>query len=39
VIVVPQYLSIGEAIEGLVPIWGASDAGEWENRILRIPLP
>jgi len=39
VIVVPQYLSIGEAIEELVLIWGASDAEEWENRIVRIPLP
>ena len=39
VIVVPQSLPIGEAIEELVLIWGASDAGEWENRILRIPLP
>ena len=39
VILVPQYLLIGEAIEELVLIWGASDAAEWENRILRIPLP
>ena len=39
VILVPQYLPIGEAIEELVLNWGASDAEEWENRILRIPLP
>jgi hypothetical protein len=39
VILVPQYLSIGEAIEELLLIWGASDAEEWRNRILRIPLP
>jgi hypothetical protein len=39
VILVPQHLPIGEAIEELVLIWGASDAEEWENRILRIPLP
>jgi hypothetical protein len=39
VLLVPQYLPIGEAIEELVLIWSASDAGEWENRILRIPLP
>jgi hypothetical protein len=39
VLLVPQYLPIGEAIEELVLIWGASDAQEWENRILRIPLP
>ena len=39
VLLVPQYLPIGEAIDELVLIWGASDAQEWENRILRIPLP
>jgi predicted nuclease of predicted toxin-antitoxin system len=39
VILVPQHLRIGEAIEELVLIWGASDAEEWENRILSIPLP
>jgi hypothetical protein len=38
-ILVPQYLPLGEAIEGLVLIWGASDAEEWGSRILRIPLP
>ena len=37
-ILVPQFLPIGKAIEDLVLIWGASDAAEWENRILRIPL-
>ena len=39
VILVPQYVPIGEAIDELVFIWGASDAEEWMNRILRIPLP
>ncbi|HEX3742885.1 MAG TPA: DUF5615 family PIN-like protein [Bryobacteraceae bacterium] len=39
VLLVPQYLPIAEAIEELVLIWSASDAAEWENRILRIPLP
>jgi Domain of unknown function (DUF5615) len=38
VLLVPQYLPIAEAIEEIVLIWGASDAGEWRNRILRIPL-
>ena len=38
VILVPQHLPIGEAIDELVLIWGASDAEEWQNRILRIPL-
>ena len=39
VLLVPQYLPIGVAIEELLLIWGASDAEEWKNRILRIPLP
>src|ERR1022692_4046840 len=30
VIVVPQDMSIGAAIEELLLIWGASDAEEWE---------
>lgn len=36
-ILVPQYLPIGEAIEELVVIWGASDAEEWRNRIPKGP--
>jgi predicted nuclease of predicted toxin-antitoxin system len=39
VLIVPQSLPIGEAIEELLPIWGASEAEEWENRIVRIPQP
>jgi hypothetical protein len=39
VLLVPQRLPVGDAIEGLVLIWAASDADEWQNRILRIPLP
>jgi Domain of unknown function (DUF5615) len=38
-ILVPQLLPIGKAVEDLLLIWGASDAAEWKNRILRIPLP
>jgi predicted nuclease of predicted toxin-antitoxin system len=38
-IVVPQYLPIGRAVEELLLIWGASDAEEWRNRIVTIPLP
>lgn len=38
-ILVPQYFPIGEAVEELVVIWGASEAEEWQNRILEIPLP
>ena len=36
VIQVPQRMPIGRAIEELVLIWGASDADEWENRIIRM---
>jgi len=39
VLLVPQYLPVGEAVDELVLIWGASDTEEWEDRILRIPLP
>jgi uncharacterized protein DUF5615 len=39
VLLVPQHLSIADAIEEIVLIWGASDVEEWRNRILRIPLP
>jgi len=39
VLLVPQRLPIGDAIEELVLIWAASDADEWQNRILKIPLP
>ncbi len=38
VLLVPQRVAVGEAIEELVLIWNASDAHEWQNRILRIPL-
>jgi hypothetical protein len=38
VLLVLQRLPIGEAIEELVLIWGASAADEWQNRILKIPL-
>jgi hypothetical protein len=38
-ILVPQYLAIGEAINELVLIWRASEAEEWANRIATIPLP
>ena len=38
VLLVPQRLPMGEAIEELVLIWAASDADEWQNRILKVPL-
>ena len=39
VILVPQRLPVGDAIDELVLIWAASDADECRDRILRIPLP
>ena len=39
VLLVSQRLPVGDAIEELVLIWAASDADEWQNRILKIPLP
>ena len=38
VIIVPQYMAVGAAIEVLLTIWGASDAGEWQNWMVKIPL-
>lgn len=37
VFLVKQDAPIGPVIEELVLIWSATDAGEWKNRILRIP--
>ncbi len=39
VFLVRQHAAIGVVIEDLVLIWAASDAEEWKNRILNIPLP
>ena len=38
-ILVPQHMPIGEAIEELLLIWGASDAEEWRDRWQALPLP
>lgn len=38
VILVPQKLDIGSAIEELTIIWLASSDGEWRNRIAWLPL-
>jgi len=38
VFLVQQSASVGEVIEELLLIWAASDAEEWEDRILNIPL-
>jgi len=34
VIVVPQNMPLGVAVEWLVTIWSASEAEEWTNQIL-----
>lgn len=38
VIVVPHHMSVGIAVQELYLAWTASDAQEWQNRILRLPL-
>jgi predicted nuclease of predicted toxin-antitoxin system len=38
VVLLREGISIGMAIEELTLIWAASDAGEWVNRLLWIPL-
>jgi hypothetical protein len=38
-ILIHQHLPIGEAVDELVLIWGASEAKEWQNRMVKIPLP
>ena len=38
VIVLREGISIGTAIEELVVIWSASEAEEWVNRLVWIPL-
>jgi hypothetical protein len=38
VFLVKQRLAIAVIIEELLLIWGSSDALEWENRIVEIPL-
>jgi Domain of unknown function (DUF5615) len=37
-LVLSQELDIGDAIEQLLMIWVASDAGEWENQRRFLPL-
>lgn len=38
VLIVPQAMPIGVAVEALFMIWAASEAEEWSNRICRLPL-
>ena len=37
-ILVPQHMPIGEVIEVILLIWGASDAQEWRDRWHALPL-
>ena len=38
VLLLPQSLEVGAAIDELLLIWLASEASEWENRIAWLPL-
>lgn len=38
VIMVPKDIPVGVAVEELLLIWAASQAEEWHNRLLWIPL-
>jgi len=38
VFLVPQGLSLATAIDELVVVWLSSDAAEWENRLVWLPL-
>ena len=38
VFLIPQSIDIGSAIDELLLIWSASEAVEWENRLVWLPL-
>jgi hypothetical protein len=38
VLIVPQHVPTGEAIESLLLLWLASEAAEWAERIAWLPL-
>lgn len=38
VFIVPQSMAMSAAIEMLLMIWAASDATEWYERVVRLPL-
>ena len=38
VLIVPQDISMIEAIDNIILIWSASDMEEWINRIVYLPL-
>ena len=37
-VIVSQELDIGRAIEELLLVWAASEAEEWENTVIFLPL-
>jgi hypothetical protein len=37
-LVIPQNVEIRRVVDDLVLIWAASEAGEWRNRITKIPF-
>ena len=37
VFLIPQSLDVGTAIEELLLVWFASEASEWENRLVWLP--
>ena len=38
VLIVPQDISISEAIDNIILVWSATDAEEWVDRIVYLPL-
>jgi hypothetical protein len=38
VFLIPQNLSLNRAIEELILLWAASEASEWENLLVFLPL-
>jgi hypothetical protein len=38
VLLIPQSVPTGAAIDALVVIWAATEAEEWTDRIVKIPL-
>jgi len=38
VLVIPQHISLSDAVEELLLIWAATDAEEWVNRICYLPI-
>ena len=37
-VIISQDLDIGRAIEELLLVWAASEAEEWENTVIFLPL-